>query len=80
MNHTTEHARDQRAREREETYVAKPTLERAVARVREDADARFAVVLALTFGFSLGFVLGFLIGGPLAGSAAGEDEEADEDE
>ena len=51
----------------------KPTIERAIARVRSDPDARFAAVLAATFAFSFGFVVGFLIAG--SASASGGDEE-----
>lgn len=43
--------------------MSKPTVDRAIARVRTDPEARFAALLAAVFAFSLGFVVGFLIGG-----------------
>ena len=43
------------------TAESGPTPSRALERVRTDADARLAVVLAAVFAFSFGFVLGFLL-------------------
>ena len=40
---------------------SKPTIGRAIAKVRTDPHARFAALLAGVFAFSLGFALGFAI-------------------
>ena len=40
---------------------SKPTIGRAIAKVRTDPNARFAALLAAVFAFSLGFALGFAI-------------------
>jgi hypothetical protein len=39
-----------------------PTLEGALQRVREDPDARLAVIFAAVFAGSMGFALGFALG------------------
>jgi len=40
----------------------KPTLRRALRRIRRDPDVRFAVVFAAVFSWTLGFMVGFVLG------------------
>jgi hypothetical protein len=42
--------------------MKKPTVEGALHRVRQDPDARLAVVFAAAFAWALGFALGFILG------------------
>ena len=58
--------------------MAKPTISDAVERVRNDPDARFAVMLAATFAFSIGFAFGFNLGAK-AGAADDDSGPAPDD-
>ena len=62
---------------------SKPTIGRAIAKVRTDPNARFAALLAAAFAFSLGFAFGFTMGTREAEPApgpSGQAPEADEPE
>ena len=57
---------------------SQPTLDRAIAKVRTDPNARFAALLAAAFAFSLGFAFGFTMGTREAEPTIGTPGEAPE--